>query len=230
MKKVIAILILFVLVVSYSVILYAHPGRTDANGGHYNLKTGGYHDHNLGGNRPLPARESRFLNNAPGTLVKLPDNKKPVQKQLDRKKSLRQQLEDVEKRLGGVEQHLDEFTGRLGQLEYKVQQLSPVTKSNSATESNQDKESLGIGETGYLRTEHLTLAIDKKAHDELLSAVLAKDKVGYDQLVLSGRAFIVPNKAKIRVIDRGLFIRKVRILDGPLQGFAGWTAFEDITK
>jgi hypothetical protein len=32
----------------YPLDLFSHPGRTDANGGHYNRKTGEYHYHNSG--------------------------------------------------------------------------------------------------------------------------------------------------------------------------------------
>lgn len=39
-----ATLVLVALIISLS----AHSGRTDANGGHYNRKTGGYHYHNGG--------------------------------------------------------------------------------------------------------------------------------------------------------------------------------------
>lgn len=41
-KKIFYILIFIFLLFSYS---YAHPGRTDANGGHYNRATGEYHYH-----------------------------------------------------------------------------------------------------------------------------------------------------------------------------------------
>lgn len=40
--------ILFVFLISLSAIVFAHSGRTDANGGHYNRKTGEYHYHNGG--------------------------------------------------------------------------------------------------------------------------------------------------------------------------------------
>ena len=44
MKKLaFAALVSFLL--SFSVVAYAHSGDTDANGGHYNHKTGQYHYH-----------------------------------------------------------------------------------------------------------------------------------------------------------------------------------------
>lgn len=44
MKR-ISVLLIAVLLLSLTVTAYAHPGRTDANGGHYNRSTGEYHYH-----------------------------------------------------------------------------------------------------------------------------------------------------------------------------------------
>lgn len=53
------ILIVFSLVLVSGVLFYdsahTHSGRTDANGGHYNRKTGGYHYHNSGRSRTRPS-------------------------------------------------------------------------------------------------------------------------------------------------------------------------------
>lgn len=45
MKKLSFIVVLFFLIISCSTTLYAHPGGTDSNGGHYNRSTGEYHYH-----------------------------------------------------------------------------------------------------------------------------------------------------------------------------------------
>ena len=48
MRQIYKILILFVgiaILTSPVLLVYAHPGRTDSNGGHYNRSTGGYHYH-----------------------------------------------------------------------------------------------------------------------------------------------------------------------------------------
>ena len=45
-----AILLLFSVIFAYD-LADAHPGRTDANGGHYNRKTGEYHYHGGGKSR-----------------------------------------------------------------------------------------------------------------------------------------------------------------------------------
>lgn len=44
MKR-ISVLLIAILLLSLTVPAYAHPGRTDANGGHYNRSTGVYHYH-----------------------------------------------------------------------------------------------------------------------------------------------------------------------------------------
>ncbi|MCI8403834.1 MAG: YHYH domain-containing protein [Clostridia bacterium] len=48
-KRIIAITIFLSFICVLSIETFAHPGRTDANGGHYNRKTGEYHYHNGGG-------------------------------------------------------------------------------------------------------------------------------------------------------------------------------------
>lgn len=45
MKRYIAFVISFVLLVCVSLTAYAHPGSLDKNGGHYNRQTGEYHYH-----------------------------------------------------------------------------------------------------------------------------------------------------------------------------------------
>lgn len=54
-RKVLIVLSLILIsgVVFYD-FAYTHSGRTDANGGHYNRKTGGYHYHNSGRSPRLP--------------------------------------------------------------------------------------------------------------------------------------------------------------------------------
>ena len=45
MKKIIVILSLMILFTCFTTTVYAHPGRTDSSGGHYNSLTGEYHYH-----------------------------------------------------------------------------------------------------------------------------------------------------------------------------------------
>lgn len=72
--------------------------------------------------------------------------------------------------------------------------------------------------------ENAMLAVDETAYDEMLKASIAGDSVGLRQMVLSGRVELVPNNTRILVIDRGLYRRKVRIMEGAAAGIAGWVA------
>jgi hypothetical protein len=48
MKKSIISILCIVLLLSFNFIVFAHPGRTDSNGGHTDRSTGTYHYHNSG--------------------------------------------------------------------------------------------------------------------------------------------------------------------------------------
>ncbi len=48
MKKISSAIIVGIIILSASFVLFAHPGRTDSRGGHYNRSTGEYHYHNSG--------------------------------------------------------------------------------------------------------------------------------------------------------------------------------------
>lgn len=45
-KRILALVV--ILLVTFPLLVLAHSGRTDSNGGHYNRKTGEYHYHNGG--------------------------------------------------------------------------------------------------------------------------------------------------------------------------------------
>ena len=45
MKKILCILISIITILSLTVLCFAHSGRTDSNGGHYDRSTGEYHYH-----------------------------------------------------------------------------------------------------------------------------------------------------------------------------------------
>ena len=70
-------IIVLSLMLTASILFYnsahTHSGRTDANGGHYNRKTGGYHYHNSGRSRSLPStnRTAPRINTATNTATSL---------------------------------------------------------------------------------------------------------------------------------------------------------------
>lgn len=68
MKKTAIILSMLLFCFSLSPTAYAHPGRTDANGGHYNRSTGEYHYHNGGSSNSKPSSGSTSTNNTSPTV------------------------------------------------------------------------------------------------------------------------------------------------------------------
>ena len=66
MKKTYQIFIVTAFVVVTSLTLYAHSGRTDSSGGHYNRKTGTYHYHSGGTSSPSPS-SSELTQSKPDT-------------------------------------------------------------------------------------------------------------------------------------------------------------------
>jgi hypothetical protein len=62
-----------VLALAIASLVQGHPGRTDANGGHYNRKTGTYHYHNGGPARPSPSSFSPSRAVTPERPAERPD-------------------------------------------------------------------------------------------------------------------------------------------------------------
>lgn len=93
-------------------------------------------------------------------------------------------------------------------------------------------QSLGIGEIGHLDNgnEMVSLGIDLDSYNEMLKSTQANDKRGWAELVLAGKIFLVDCKTSVRVIDRSMFLRRVRILEGPQKDLAGWCAYEYVKR
>lgn len=79
MKKIVLLFIVFVICSSIS---FAHPGRTDSNGGHYDRSTGEYHYHNDG------YGEGSIIDNDVGGTLKVNDTDTNYwQKEIDNKQN-----------------------------------------------------------------------------------------------------------------------------------------------
>ena len=86
---------------------------------------------------------------------------------------------------------------------------------------------VGVGGDGILRMDGsgaILLAIDPASYDALVSASVARDSMGVTQLITAGRVFQCPQGTRVRVIDRAMYRRKVRIMNGPQTGLAGWVS------
>jgi hypothetical protein len=87
--------------------------------------------------------------------------------------------------------------------------------------------SLHIGDEAILslpgaQAIFLASAEDEEAYDELIDAENASDIEGIARMMARGRAFRVPNGTRVKVIGSSFSSRKVRILEGPYLGEAGW--------
>ena len=72
------------------------------------------------------------------------------------------------------------------------------------------------------------VAITEAALDQFLKSHSANDKHGMVQMIATGMVFSVDNGTKVLVIDygEGMFKRKIRILEGEMEGRAGYIPYE----
>ena len=103
-------------------------------------------------------------------------------------------------------------------------------------ESTTSQSSLGIGETGklYLEGETLIPVCKTKAYlSELIDASVAKDTIGYRELIFSPKCYMhtsIEPYGEVLVIDSGFGTRQVRFThpDGYHYGKTAWTYMEFI--
>lgn len=88
---------------------------------------------------------------------------------------------------------------------------------------------LTVGESTKLSTQ-VAVALTAKAYIDLNNAARAKDTIGYSNVFLRGDAIVADAGTTVRVIEIGLTSTKVRILDGPHAGRAGWVSYELISR
>lgn len=109
---------------------------------------------------------------------------------------------------------------------------SDNTSPSETLSTTTPSQSVGMGEIGQLDNGKgmVNLAIDEESHSKMLDAVNAKDQSGYNELVLAGKVFLVNCPIKVRVIDETIFMKRVRILEGPQKDLAGWCPFEYVKR
>lgn len=89
---------------------------------------------------------------------------------------------------------------------------------------------LGVGENGVLNSgvDKTVVATSEEAFDQWIKAKRANDTHGTAQLIMAGKLYFMKSGTPVLVIDTSYATRKVRILDGKLQGMAGWVAVEHV--
>lgn len=111
--------------------------------------------------------------------------------------------------------------------------LSVVSLSNGCSTSSNDSIAIQ-GDKAVLRSSgsgKIWVAVDEKALDEYSEAALAKDNIGFQQLVTSGRLYSVDDGTTEALVLKTTFTRsKVRIMSGLHQGRVGWVPREWAVK
>ncbi len=86
----------------------------------------------------------------------------------------------------------------------------------------------GIGRLNCGGSIPVMLGTTKDAVDEVQHSLNARDREGLREMVMRGRAFIVPSDTRAKLIDRGFFSARVRVMEGASAGQAGWIPSEYI--
>jgi len=93
--------------------------------------------------------------------------------------------------------------------------------SNSSRSSSERRASSGPapsrGDIAYIATgddKAVFVGSDRKTYNRLVDLALAKDTEGMMLMVLNGEAMVVDAGTKCRVIDPGIMLYEVRILEG----------------
>lgn len=89
-------------------------------------------------------------------------------------------------------------------------------------------ESPFIGEEGVLwldKSMVVPIAVSEPAYEELTELMTAGDNYGIRQLVDAGFVHEIERGTGILLLDISMFKKRVRVLEGPYAGEAGWTPY-----
>jgi len=71
-------------------------------------------------------------------------------------------------------------------------------------------------------------AIDYDIYEEMVNEAAAHDTIGWQQLILEGKLFVIDNDTKVLVLDSKGFALKVRILEGEYLGQVAWVSLDAV--
>jgi hypothetical protein len=72
----------------------------------------------------------------------------------------------------------------------------------------------------------IPIALDEKTLSDAIKAARAKDEYATQEMLGAGKIFTVSDNTKVLIIDSNLGVSKVRVLEGPYSGKAGWVIVE----
>lgn len=108
-----------------------------------------------------------------------------------------------------------------------------IAKNEKTLPATQGKN-LSVGDEGMLNfndnisdcSSEVVVGIDEETESAITNASLAKDEYGINELITTGKAFVVPNCTKVKIIDTKVATLQVRILEGTQVNKSGWVPFE----
>ncbi len=70
------------------------------------------------------------------------------------------------------------------------------------------------------------VSVDRENVPLLAPAVDKKDQAAVERMVREGKAFLIPNGTRVKVVSESYNERQIQVMDGPLQGRTAWVPFE----
>lgn len=115
---------------------------------------------------------------------------------------------------------------------------NPSSEPQQVAEENKPGGKVGIGEEGILNyhedatdcSQTSIVAVDEETHKAIVTASVAKDTYALSEFIVKGKAFLVPNCTKVKVIDQGYGRRKIRVSEGEQANKAGWVSMEFVKR
>ena len=106
---------------------------------------------------------------------------------------------------------------------------SEESRRNEGSANSEAPSRAFTGEEGRLIADAY-LAVDDAAWDALSKVAAAKDALAFLEWVASGRVFLLTEGTRILVVESGFLSIRVRALEGPNAGRAGWVESEFVVR
>lgn len=88
---------------------------------------------------------------------------------------------------------------------------------------------LRVGEEGHINGD-VFAAVDDPSWDAMWKAINARDQAGLAELMMRGKVFTMKPGTRVLVLENAFASVKVRALDGPSVGKAGWIPYEYLNR
>lgn len=108
-----------------------------------------------------------------------------------------------------------------------------IAGNEKASPTTQSKN-LSVGDEGVLNfndnvsdcSSEVVVGTDEETESTITKVSLAKDEYGITELITTGKAFVVPNCTKVKIIDTKVTTMKIRIIEGTQANKSGWVPYE----